>query len=111
YRLDVAGLISQAVADPASFGLTNVTNSAAPGLTYGLFFYNKNQIVPNPNQYLFWDDLHPTTAVHSIVAERALSFLALPGDFNHDHIVDAADYSVWRDSLGQKGLILPADGD
>ena len=25
---------------------------------------------------------------------------ALPGDFNYDGIVDAADYVVWRDGLG-----------
>lgn len=24
----------------------------------------------------------------------------LPGDFNHDEVVDAADYTVWRDGLG-----------
>jgi hypothetical protein len=24
----------------------------------------------------------------------------LPGDFNRDHVVDAADYSLWRDTLG-----------
>ena len=29
----------------------------------------------------------------------------LPGDFNHDHVVDSADYTVWRDSFGQTGNI------
>lgn len=27
----------------------------------------------------------------------------LPGDFNHDHVVEAADYLVWRHSIGQTG--------
>jgi len=27
-------------------------------------------------------------------------FLPTPGDFNHDHVVNAADYTVWRDGLG-----------
>jgi len=36
--------------------------------------------------------------------------IGLPGDFNDDGIVDAADYSVWRDSLGQSGSGLAADG-
>ncbi|TWT99962.1 hypothetical protein Pla108_09060 [Botrimarina colliarenosi] len=31
---------------------------------------------------------------------------ALPGDYNDDGIVDAADYSVWRDNLGQS-VTLP----
>lgn len=34
----------------------------------------------------------------------------LPGDYNSNNIVDAADYTVWRDSLGQAGTDLAADG-
>ncbi len=34
----------------------------------------------------------------------------LPGDYNRDGTVDAADYTVWRDSLGQTGN-LAADGN
>ncbi len=34
-----------------------------------------------------------------------------PGDYNGDGRVDAADYTVWRDSLGQSGAGLAADGD
>jgi hypothetical protein len=32
------------------------------------------------------------------------------GDFNSDGVFDAADYTVWRDSLGDTGSDLPADG-
>ncbi|MEX2091953.1 MAG: glycosyl hydrolase [Pirellulales bacterium] len=35
----------------------------------------------------------------------------LPGDYNLDGTVDAADYTVWRDSFGQTGIGLAADGD
>ena len=35
---------------------------------------------------------------------------ALPGDFNHDGVVDAADYTVWRDTLGST-TDLRANGD
>ena len=34
----------------------------------------------------------------------------LSGDYNGDGTVDAADYTVWRDSQGQSGIGLPADG-
>lgn len=34
----------------------------------------------------------------------------LPGDYNDDGVVDAADYTVWRDSVGDTGPNLPADG-
>lgn len=37
--------------------------------------------------------------------------IQLPGDYNYDGTVDAADYVVWRDSLGKSGSGLPADGD
>lgn len=32
------------------------------------------------------------------------------GDYNNDGIVNAADYTVWRDSNGEVGADLPADG-
>jgi beta-glucanase (GH16 family) len=33
-----------------------------------------------------------------------------PGDYNSDGVVDAADFTIWRDSLGHSGIDLPADG-
>jgi hypothetical protein len=33
------------------------------------------------------------------------------GDYNNDGLVNAADYTVWRDSLNQTGFGLAADGD
>jgi hypothetical protein len=37
--------------------------------------------------------------------------VGLVGDFNSDGFVDAADYSVWRDLLGQTGTDLEADAN
>ena len=34
----------------------------------------------------------------------------LSGDYNGDQRVDAADYVVWRESAGQSGIGLAADG-
>lgn len=34
----------------------------------------------------------------------------LPGDYNNDHIVDAADYSVWRNQFGED-VELPNEAD
>ena len=100
FRFDVAGLFNQALGDPASFGLTNVTDAAAPGLEPGASSYDTSQIATNPDEYLFWDDVHPTAAVHAVLAEHMLLLFALPGDFNHDDVVDAADYVVWRRNDG-----------
>ncbi|QDT67884.1 Chondroitinase-B precursor [Planctomycetes bacterium MalM25] len=38
-------------------------------------------------------------------------FDVLLGDYNGDGLVDAADYTVWRDQNGQSGPGLAADGD
>ena len=35
----------------------------------------------------------------------------LSGDYNKDLIVDAADYTVWRDTMGQSGYHRAADGN
>ena len=36
---------------------------------------------------------------------------ALPGDYNQNLVVDAADYTVWRNQLGMTGAGLAADGN
>jgi hypothetical protein len=100
FQFDVAALFNQALANPQSFGLANVTAAAAPGLQPGAGSYNTSQIAPNASQYMFWDDLHPTATVHAILSQRMLSLFALPGDFNDDGVVDAGDYVAWRKGLG-----------
>jgi phospholipase/lecithinase/hemolysin len=97
--LDVASLFSQAIADPAEFGLTNVTTPAAPGLEPGTSSYDRSRIATNANQYLFWDDLHPTTTVQAELAQYALVQLMLPGDINRDGKVNTADVSAMMSAL------------
>jgi phospholipase/lecithinase/hemolysin len=58
--------VSQAIAQrPSEFGLTNITDPLI------------RQTLPvNPQGFFFWDDFHPTTAVHQLIAdtfERSLS--------------------------------------
>jgi phospholipase/lecithinase/hemolysin len=78
YRLDVAGVFAGIIADPGAVGLTNVTDSAAPGLEPGDQSYDTSLLVGNSDGYLFWDDLHPTRAGHLLLGEAALAAVPEP---------------------------------
>ena len=65
---DVNESIEQVFATPQEFGFTNVTTPC--------LFVQSCVINPNEqNQYLFWDERHPTTAAHQLVGDLALSVL------------------------------------
>jgi phospholipase/lecithinase/hemolysin len=69
-QLDVFALFNRVVAAPASYSLVNVTASSQ-GMTV------------DPDTYLFWDDLHPTTHGHNILAVTAASILARSNCMNN----------------------------
>jgi phospholipase/lecithinase/hemolysin len=75
FRLDVASLFADAIANSAQFGLANVTDAAAPGLQPGDSSYDTGRIAANAADYLFWDDLHPTATVHAVLAARAFAMV------------------------------------
>lgn len=50
-------------------------------------------------------------AVIDINAIEAIAQLPIPGDYNFDGSVNAADYTVWRDTEGAVGPGLAADGN
>ena len=58
---DTFDLLDSIVANPAAYGLTNVTQSCFDGIP---------SICSDPSQYLFWDDIHPTTTADAILAEQ-----------------------------------------
>ena len=63
-QLDVFRLFNQIIASPSSFALANITDSSQ-----GIPFIN-------PDTFLFWDDLHPTTRGHNILAVTADKLIA-----------------------------------
>lgn len=58
--LDVRTLVDNAIANPSQFGFTNVTSN----------FLQSD--ATNANQFLFWDDVHPTNPGHNLIADLAL---------------------------------------
>jgi uncharacterized protein (TIGR03437 family) len=61
---DVYSGFSAITGNPALYGLVNVTSPA------------QGSAGVNPNTYLFWDMLHPTTVGHSIIAGGAFTAIA-----------------------------------
>ena len=68
YEMDVATRFEQVRQNPAAFGLTNVTQPALVG----------NSVVPNPDNYLFYDDIHPTRRGHQILSDLAVQSVPEP---------------------------------
>jgi hypothetical protein len=61
--------------------------------------------LPTLSGLLNWD-------VSQLYTSGMLSVVAgLPGDYNSDGLVDAADYSVWRNNVGSAAGSLPNDPD
>jgi outer membrane lipase/esterase len=69
-RLDAYKLLNDIVADPQGYGLTNTLQACLTPSDEPFF-------CQAPDEYLFWDGIHPTRAAHTIVAQAAASVLGL----------------------------------
>jgi phospholipase/lecithinase/hemolysin len=58
--VDTFNLMHDIFSNPAAFGLSNVTDPCFIG----------SSVCVNPNEYLFWDGFHPTTAADAILADE-----------------------------------------
>lgn len=63
--LDAYGLYQEAIAHPSRFGFTNVTSHCL----------SDARSCSTADQFLFWDSIHPSTAGHKILGDRATAAL------------------------------------
>lgn len=73
-RFDDNVLTDAVIADPTAFGLTDVVD---PCLRFGVV---QNAVCENPEDFLFWDALHPTVAGHGIIAHAVRANAFSQGD-------------------------------
>lgn len=71
---DINGLFGDAIANPTDYEFKNVTDACLSG--FDSFPTDDSfSICRNPDSYLFWDNFHPSTVAHAIVANAALDQL------------------------------------
>ena len=65
YYVDLAAIEAGLATNP------NFTNLQAP--CYPFFSAPSAPICASPGQYKWWDELHPSAAVHALIADRAIA--------------------------------------
>lgn len=67
FRLNLLALSDDMIENPQDYGLTNVTDSACPGCGIGVPEPNaEDTIVSNPEEYMWWDLIHPSATTHEV---------------------------------------------
>jgi phospholipase/lecithinase/hemolysin len=75
-RFDSFAAFEDIVANSAIHGLLNITDRCYTG--DDVHFTGGGTVCANPDQYLFWDGIHPTTATHRLLGDAMLTALQVP---------------------------------
>ncbi|WP_153116636.1 SGNH/GDSL hydrolase family protein [Rhodocyclus tenuis] len=100
---DVYSLLNRLVANPADYGISNTTDRCYTG--DDLSFTGGGSVCANPDSYLFWDGIHPTSAVHAILGEAMLAAVPEPETLYLMAIALLALASVARRRAGASGRL------
>jgi phospholipase/lecithinase/hemolysin len=72
FRVDFTGLNDAMISAPEDYGLTNVVDPVCPGCGFGIPEPGAGPIPgSDPDEYLFWDTVHFTTAANKIFGDAA----------------------------------------
>ncbi len=70
--LDANSLFRSIITEPSQFGFSNINNSCLLNFQSGFMF---DGVCENPNEFVFWDDIHPTSATNQLIAQLAKNTL------------------------------------
>jgi len=73
---DTYSFLRDVVANPTAYGLDNVTDRCYLG--DDLQFNSGGPVCTTPDDYLFWDGIHPTAAGHLLLAEAMINRIPEP---------------------------------
>ncbi|MEM9348042.1 MAG: SGNH/GDSL hydrolase family protein [Planctomycetota bacterium] len=85
---DVETTFDRLLQDPVLYGFTNTSDP---------FVSSSGDV----SEFVFWDEIHPTSRAHSILADAVFIALQVPGDLTGDGRVDEADLEIVQTNFGQ----------
>lgn len=77
-RVDINGLFNEVIDNPFRYGLTNTAGMACPPGVSSMDCTTSTPGFSSSQQYLFADRLHPSPAVHALIADYIQSVLNAP---------------------------------
>ena len=89
------------------FGITNVTHSACDH--DGVACDNNDPIAPNVEEYIFFDNLHPTETTHRAISLFVHHIVGIP-DYDGDRVadeIDACPHTLPDTLVGSDGCEIP----
>lgn len=75
FALDLDSLFDRIYKNPNKFGFTNVTDSCLGDTSLIPFGVTPEPVTCTADNFMFWDEVHPTTATHKLIGKLAFSTL------------------------------------
>lgn len=104
-------IVNDIFADPLKYGFPNAFGSACTNCEGLVIQDGPFDIAADPNTYVIWDSIHPTTRFHEIVAEETLrvAYAMVPESIPSGIVVAALIGIVGRSRHKRIVVPLPAD--